>query len=118
MQNYLKEMDADSGKILFSYRLRMANYGGNFRGGKGHSPCVLCFIHPDDQTDCFDCPTLVDQITDISKFVHDDIYSDNIPIQLVMIIKEITKYREEILNNRGIAMELPNSGHSAPGTCL
>ena len=38
MQSYLKNMNAESGKLVFDYRMHMAEYGENFRGVRGHIP--------------------------------------------------------------------------------
>ena len=104
IQPYLREMNADLGMTTFSYRLRMAQYGGNFRGNRGHVPCPLCLSHSDDQNLCFICPVISQHINDLNKFTYTDIFSDNIPVQLSVKLKEVNKFRDDYINSRSVKL--------------
>ena len=60
MQKYLelKTMTASKAKILFKFRVRMAPFGENFRGGATSTICPLCMLHPDTQSESFHCVEL------------------------------------------------------------
>ena len=51
LQEYLKlnTMSKEAAQTVFRYRVRMANYGGNFRGGNGPVNCPICGSHLDGQ---------------------------------------------------------------------
>ena len=51
IQEYLKlqTIDRQGAQTLFKYRVRMANYGENFRGSHGPVTCPLCGLHLDNQ---------------------------------------------------------------------
>ena len=48
-QNYLKILKKTEAQTLFMYRVRMANYGENFRELQNTTLCPLCKIHLDSQ---------------------------------------------------------------------
>ena len=102
MQSYLKNMNAESGKLVFDYRMRMAEYGGNFRGVRGHIPCPLCLSHPDDQNFCFTCPIIQKSIHNTASFKYSDIFANDIPNTLAIILLQIKSFRSEHLNGRRI----------------
>ena len=57
MQEYLelKDMSASQAKAMFKFRIRMAPFGENFRGGEKTVLCPLCRKHPDGQEESFSC---------------------------------------------------------------
>ena len=52
MQDYLllNTINISQAKALFKFRLRMAPFGENFRGGQKTNLCPLCDGHPDGQS--------------------------------------------------------------------
>ena len=60
MQDYLSlnKMNTSEAKSLFKFRLRMAPFGENFRGGQKVIICPLCNDHPDGQSESFWCTEL------------------------------------------------------------
>ena len=56
MQNYLnlENINKTGAQTLFKYRVRMANYGENFRGGPNPVSCPLCKNHLDNQKMAFE----------------------------------------------------------------
>jgi hypothetical protein len=59
----LKTMTASQAKAWFKFRVRMAPFGENFRGGENTVPCPLCKSHPKGQAESFHC-------ADMKKFVN------------------------------------------------
>ena len=58
MQDYLTDTDTSVKEkiMVFKWRVRMENFGGNYRGGKEYIPCPLCNHHDDSQLKSFECP--------------------------------------------------------------
>ena len=95
MQEYLelKTMTASQAKAWFKFRVRMAPFGENFRGGENTVPCPLCKSHPDGQAESFHC-------TDMKKLVnirgqYQDIFSDKVSSELIQTVYSIFNFREE-----------------------
>ena len=96
MQDYLslKKMNTSEAKSLFKFRLRMAPFGENFRGGQKVIICPLCNDHPDGQSESFGCRELK-KVMDI-KGEYLRIFDQNIPEELVKTIHNIYNFREEL----------------------
>ena len=96
MQDYLslKKMNTSEAKSLFKFRLRMAPFGENFRGGQKLIICPLCNDHPDGQSESFGCIELK-KVMDI-KGEYSRIFAQNIPEDLVKTIHNIYNFREEL----------------------
>ena len=96
MQEYLllKKMNTSEAKSLFKFRLRMAPFGENFRGGQKEIICPLCNVHPDGQSESFGCIELK-KVIDI-KGEYLKIFGQNIPEELVKTIHNIYNFREEL----------------------
>ena len=94
MQPYLKSnlFTAEQAKMIYSFRTRMSNFKENYRGSQGHSPCPLCFVHLDSQAMAFQCPTLKQEIKEKGNL--DKIFSEKIPLDLVIKLTKILEYRE------------------------
>ena len=95
MQEYLelKTMTKNEAIILFKFRTRMAPFGENFRNGKSITNCPLCLSHVDAQEKSFSCPTLKRLIS--IKGNYEDIFSNNIPYELIRTLYDIYTYRKE-----------------------
>ena len=66
MQNYLTlpNMTVRLAQTVFNYRVRMANYGDNFRHGEEIIICPLCGNHSDSQFLGYsECKTISEHIT-------------------------------------------------------
>ena len=96
MQKYLelKTMSKKEAIILYKFRTRMAPFGENFRSGKTVTNCPLCLSHTDSQENSFICPTL-NRLLSINGN-YQDIFSENIPYQLVKTLYNIYSYRKEV----------------------
>ena len=51
-------MNTSQAKALFKFRVRMAPFGENFRGGNDKVLCPLCGLHVDSQEESFSCPKM------------------------------------------------------------
>ena len=95
MQKYLhsKDITPEDAKMIFSYKIRMAEYGENFRGASGHKQCPLCDSHLDNQQMAFKCPEIANKLDKKGKFHY--IFQSEIPVETIQNLKIITKLREE-----------------------
>ena len=96
IQDYLllKTINISEAKSLFKFRLRMAPFGENFRGGQKTIICPLCKNHPDGQSDSFGC-------TQLKKVIHingnyNQIFYKDIPKELATTVNNIYTFREEL----------------------
>ena len=69
-QPYLKDGDLskEQAQLVFSYRVRMADYSDNYQSYSGHTPCALCLAHLDCQAMSFGCPTIKENVTVQGKY--------------------------------------------------
>ena len=98
LQEYLKleHINRFGAQTVFKYRVRMANFGENFRGKRDTVPCPLCGQHLDNQKMNFEnCQVIRDNVQ-ISG-VYQDIFKTNIPSEIVSTLQEIDKFREQTL---------------------
>ena len=104
-QEYLinTNLSAKEAQLVFSYRVRMANYSENFRGYSGHSPCPLCLSHLDSQAMCMSCPAIKENVNLQGKY--QQIFSNKITKDLVKSLELIEKFRTEFLNSRCLTTE-------------
>ena len=97
MQNYLYSgnLDKTSAQTIFRYRVRMADYGENFRGPNGPRMCPICGLHLDNQVLSFyNCQEIRTKI--LVKGEYSDIFKPTIPIDLVNTLVNIDKLRENL----------------------
>ena len=96
MQNYLKleKLRTNEAQVLYSYRVRMANYGENFRGNRNAVLCSLCKTHLDCQKMCFEnCPVLKKHINISGSY--NQIFNTSVPREMVQTLLMIEKVRAE-----------------------
>ena len=89
MQEYLRRLDANKAKVVMKYRLKMASYASNFKGGGGSKVCPLCSSHEDDQRFCFKCPGID------SSHEYEDIFADNVTSEVAAKLEEIERKRSK-----------------------
>ena len=108
LQNYLKleSLNTTEAQTLFRYRVRMANYGENFRGKENAILCPLCYTHLDSQKMCFEnCPVLRQNITISGSY--DQIFNTSVSTEVVQTLSMIDKFREE--NSKSMSQQEANS---------
>ena len=106
IQDYLllKTINISEAKALFKFRLRMAPFGENFRGGQKTILCPLCEAHPDGQRESFDCIQLKEVIN--VKGDYNKIFSQVIP-------HDIYTFREELRKMSGENQQVSRRGPRA-----
>ena len=105
MQSYLIGLNSNTAKIVLQYRLRMANYCGNFKGTESVNMCPLCLTHEDDQSLAFSCPFIREKIKIEEPYEH--LFASEISINLVKILESIEKIRFKnsyVRNNRSLSV--------------
>ena len=102
IQNYLKsnKFTPTQAKLIYSFRTRMADFQENFQGSQGHTPCPLCLVHFDSQVLAFQCPKVKSEVQLRGKY--DDIFTEDIPLELVKTLTEVMKYRDAFRQQRAV----------------
>ena len=83
---------------IFRYRVRMAPFGENFRGGEDHVMCPLCMKHWDSQAMSFQCEVMKSKLD--NKCDMKDILSENVTVETGKTITRMLKIRESELNKQ------------------
>ena len=96
LQEYLelKEMNASQAKAIFKFRVRMAPFGENFKGGLDTPPCPLCSSHLDTQAESFSC-TKLKQLIDI-KGEYSDVFGKYLSPELIETLYNIFMFKNEM----------------------
>ena len=123
LQNYFydEEVSCSQAQVIFSFRTRMSNFSENYPGREGTKVCPLCQNHLDLQKFSFQC-SMVKESVEI-RGSYSNIFSENIKLETVQTIDQITKFRTEYLQERTIMWRTQTgteqnktalTGHSAP----
>ena len=94
IQNYLKlrNMNTAEAQTLFKFRVRMANYGENFRGKINAVLCPLCNTHLDNQKMCYEnCTVLKKHILIAGSY--EEIFKYSVSRETVETLMKIDKFR-------------------------
>ena len=97
IQDYLllETMNVSQARALFKFRVRMAPFGENFRGGQNNVIFPLCKMHPDGQEESFSCVQMK-KVIDI-KGDYKQIFGWKFSPELVKTVQNIYTFREELL---------------------
>ena len=97
IQEYLKrkDMKLEHQRTIYKYRTRMADYGENYREGRGSVNCPLCGLHLDSQELIFQCP-MTETIINHGGHI-EDIYKEKITNQTITQIIQVDGYRRQKL---------------------
>ena len=97
IQDYLTSRELTTGqkRIIFKYRMRMADYSENFRGSSPPQPCRMCNFHRDSQTHSVICYETMKNVT--SQGNYNEIFTKRIKIETAEMLEEITKIRKNKL---------------------
>ena len=95
MQDYLllKNMNTSQAKAMFKFRVKMAPFGENFRGGRKTVLCPLCHQHPDGQEESFSCRRMKEIINIKGKY--HQIFGWKFTKQIIETVQSIYEFREE-----------------------
>ena len=75
----------------------MEKFGENFRAGQDPIPCPLCGNHLDNQAQSTQCEVIRKDINP-SKNIG-DIFKDDISMETIETVTQITKCRKKLLEN-------------------
>ena len=91
IQSYLKldKFSVYEARTVFSFQTRMAPFRNNFKNLK-ETVCHLCSTHTDDQKTLTQCPIIVKHFGPVNI---SQIFSPNIPKELVQTLVKIIKFR-------------------------
>ena len=93
MQKYLtSELKVSEKRMIFKFRVRMAKFGENYRGGEKAKICPLCHLHLDNQEMSFQCPIIRKEINIQGNI--NDIYRTFINKETVHTIMKISELRK------------------------
>ena len=95
LQDYLllKDMNVSQAKALFKFRLRMAPFGENFKGGSEKVLCPLCGNHPDGQEESFMCEKMKQMINIQGNY--NQVFGWKFTKEFIQTIQSIYEFREE-----------------------
>ena len=100
MQEYFKTpgITTEEGLNLFKWRVRMATFGENYRGGQSFVVCPLCQNHLDNQPMALSCEEMRKKMTiNISS---KDIYKDDIPLETAQHLSTFMKIGNKLLDDK------------------
>ena len=87
----------DEVRTIFLYRVRMYDFGENYRGSKASSICPLCNGHPDRQELMIECKVMREFLKgEYSTKVLDGVYSNDVPVESMEIVLGMLKFRENM----------------------
>ena len=95
LQDYLllKNMNMSQAKALFKFRVRMAPFGQNFKGGQSMIVCPFCGNHADGQEESWGCKP-INRIIDIQGD-YEEIFGQPFSEQIVKSVENLYIFREE-----------------------
>ena len=92
-QDYLKNFDVKEAKNIFKFRVKMAKFGGNYKGQGPPELCPLCGSHEDNQEKSFQCPKVLDKIKITEDYFN--IFETKISLNLSKTITAIVELRRQ-----------------------
>ena len=95
LQDYLllKNMNTCQAKALFKFRVRMAPFGQNFRGGQEIVICPFCKNHPDGQEESWSC-TKMKSVLNIQGD-YKEIFGRMFSKEVIASVQNLYTFREE-----------------------
>ena len=95
LQDYLllRNMNISEAKAHFKFRVRMAPFGQNFKGGQVMIVCPFCGEHADGQEESWKC-RIIRKIIDI-KGEYQDIFGQIFSQEIVKSVLYLYNFREE-----------------------
>ena len=95
LQEYLllKNMNACQAKALFKFRVKMAPFGQNFKGGQEIVLCPFCKMHPDGQEESWSCSKL-NSIMSIQGD-YKEIFGQTFSKEVIETVQNLFTFREE-----------------------
>ena len=96
LQDYLllKNMNTCQAKALFKFRVRMAPFGQNFKGGQVMAICPFCENHADGQEESWKCKAM-NEIIDIHS-EYQEIFGQTFSDGIIKTVQNLYIFREEL----------------------
>ena len=96
-QEYFKTPGISKEEALnvFRWRVRMAQFGENYRGNQERVMCPLCKKHLDNQQMSLQCEKMNEK--DKLNLRLEDLYKENIPLEFAQELLSIMHLRERLL---------------------
>ena len=91
LQNYLLLKNMNT--FLYKFRVRMAPFGENFRGGQVKIMCPFCGNHADGQAESWICTKMNKMM--VIKGKYEDIFGQTFTHELVKTAESLSAFREE-----------------------
>ena len=94
MQNYMQSevLKTKQKKLIFKGRVKMLEFGENYRGGRPQVTCPLCSLHLDNQEMSYQCPVVKSEV-DITGNI-EDIYKEVIKPETAETLEKILEFRK------------------------
>ena len=92
-QDYMKELDVHEAKTVFKFRVRMAQFSGNFKGLGPLDLCPLCALHADLKEECLQCPVVRGKIE--IDMQYENIFVSVTTRNVARTLQAITKLRRK-----------------------
>ena len=86
-------MNACQARAMFKFRVRMASFGQNFKGGQAFIKCPFCDNHVDGQEESWNFPKMK-QIMDIQGD-YIDIFGNTFSQEVIKTVQNLYTFREE-----------------------
>ena len=86
-------MNACQARALLKFRVRMAPFGQNFKGGQAYINCPFCDNHVDGQEESWKCPKMK-LIMDIQG-EYKDIFGNTFSREVIKTVQNLYTFREE-----------------------
>ena len=98
IQEYLLDSEVREAKAIFSFRVKMARFEGNFKGKAPPAPCPLCFTHTDLQELCFSCPVVKERIECNENY--EEIFKQKVSKPMGQTLLAISRLRNDMTKSR------------------
>ena len=86
-------MNSSQARALFKFRVRMAPFGQNYRGGKAIIYCPFCQTHADGQEESWKC-LKINSLMDIQGD-YNEIFGQTVSKEVIKTVQNLYIFREE-----------------------
>ena len=96
LQNYLKldYLTVNEMRTIFSFRVRMCNFNGNYRSKDDCRACPICSMHPDKQELLAECSEIKKKFENASDIIK-NIYTEDFTADDIRKLGKMLDFREK-----------------------
>ena len=91
----MKNANIEQIRTIFRFRIRMANFGDNYKNKSSQTMCPLCHSHFDSQILSFQCPFYKDKLVITCNM--DDVDTENVTLETAKTLTEMIRLRVKFL---------------------